>query len=345
MIAGNLLGGSAGDRFGMRRTAIVALTVSALCCLSLPWLPSAVLAVVSGIGGFAGGATRPVLSGVVAGQLPPERRREGVALSRTAMNAGAILGPPVGALLSSHAFGLVFVVDGATTLLLVAVIVRFVPVGEQVSRVVVGSLPQALVRDRALRRLVVGIVCVDTVYRLMYTVLPLQLRDSGVPTLGYAVLLSLNSVVIVLAEAPLALRFRDRPAVGVIATGFVLVGAGFAVLGTLALGLPLPLVAATVMMLVVTVGEMLYKPTATAYAADLAPDGMVGRYQSAYSAASISGTLLSPVIGGAVYAVAPVAVWPLACLLALVGAWHLLGHAPWRRGSERAFPVTRSGQA
>jgi MFS family permease len=324
VILGNLAGGSAGDRFGLRPTALVALTTSAACCLVLPWLPTVALVLVAGTGGFAGGCARPLMSALVAGGLPTSRRREAIALSRSAMNAGAVLGPPLGALLSGRDFGLVFVLDGATTLLLVVIVALRVPAGRD-ARAGEGPSPSmwsAFVRDHALRRLLLGIVAVDTVYRLMYTVLPLQLRDSSVPIVGYALLLALNSVVIVLVEAPLALRLREHRAVAVISTGCVAVGVGFLVLAV-APGLA----GATVMMLVVTGGEMLYKPTATAYAADLAPKGMLGRYQSAYSAASISGTLLSPVLGGALYQLAPALVWPAACALALVAGW-------WIRGSS-----------
>lgn len=72
--------------------------------------------------------------------------------------------------------------------------------------------------------------------------------------------------------------------------------------------------------LVISVGEMLYKPTATAYAAELAPDGAAGRYQSVYASASIGGMVLSPLLGTSLYAVAPWAVWPAAGLIALATA-------------------------
>ena len=98
-----------------------------------------------------------------------------------------------------------------------------------------------------------------------------------------------------------------------IALGLVLVGLGF-----LVLAVSPGIGAAAVMVVVVTVGEMLYKPTATAYAADLAPAGMLGRYQSAYASASISGTLLSPIIGGALYQAAPTLLWPLAAVVAVL---------------------------
>jgi MFS family permease len=65
---------------------------------------------------------------------------------------------------------------------------------------------------------------------------------------------------------------------------------------------------------------MLYKPTATAHAADLAPDGMVGRYQSIYASASIGGMLLAPLLGTAAYTASPRGVWFAAALLPWVAA-------------------------
>jgi MFS family permease len=318
-IVGNLAGGSLGDRFGMRRSALACLVASSVSCAVVPLVPTVGLAVVMAARGLAGGATRPLLSATIAGELPPARRREGIALSRSVLNAGTVVGPPVGALLAAHAFAAVFVVDGLTGLLLAALIFRFVPrddvAAARAGSRAAGSLWAALRRDAALRRLLLGIVAVDTTYRLLYTVLPVQLADQGVSAMAYGLLVSLNCIVIVVAEAPLALALRDRPAPAVIAAGF-----GFVGLAYLVLGISPGLVLAVVAMVVLTVGEMLYKPTATAHAADLAPAGMTGRYQSAYGAASISGTMLSPALGGAVYDVAPGLLWPLAGVVALTAA-------------------------
>ena len=130
-ILGNLTGGSIGDRFGMRRASLVALAVSAVTCAAVPVVgPTWALAALVAVRGLAGGATRPLLSATIASELPADRRREGVALSRSVLNAGTVIGPPLGALLSGQAFGAVFVVDGATTLLLCLLIYRFVPVDD-----------------------------------------------------------------------------------------------------------------------------------------------------------------------------------------------------------------------
>lgn len=334
-IVGNLTGGSLGDRFGIRRLLLLALATSAVTCVAVPLAPTWAIAALVAVRGLAGGATRPLMSATVTSELPPERRREGVALTRSVLNAGTVIGPPLGALLSGHAFAAVFVVDGATTALLLGLIARFVPhddveLARATSRAA-GTLWSALCRDTRLRRLLLGIVAVDATYRLTYTVLPVQLAQQGVPTVAYGLLVSLNCLLIVAAEAPIALALRDRPAVPVVAAGFGLVGLAY-----LVLGVSPGLVLAVVAMVVLTAGEMLYKPTATAHVADLAPLGMAARYQSAYAAASISGTVVSPVVGGAVYDAAPGLVWPLAGVVAaLAGALLYLSS----RTSDTRLPV------
>ena len=336
-IVGNLTGGSVGDRFGLRRCTLALLAASALMCAAVPLAPLWALAPLVAVRGLAGGATRPLLSALVAVELPADRRREGIALSRAVSNAGTVIGPPLGALLAASHFPAVFVVDGASTLLLVWLIHRHVPTEDagaaRLAARSAGSLASALRRDRELVRLLLAIVAVDTAYRLMYTVLPVQLADSGAPTLAYGLLISLNCIVIVAAEAPIALALRDRPAAPVVAAGIGLVGVAYLLLG-LAPGLMLAVVA----VLVITVGEMLYKPTATAYAADLAPAGMAGRYQSAYGAASISGTMLSPALGGPLYDAAPALVWPLAGVLALTAGAYLYWSSSSSRTTRTASP-------
>ena len=95
--------------------------------------------------------------------------------------------------------------------------------------------------------------------------MPLVLRDAGSPAVAYGVLIGASSVVIVLLEAPLAIRLRSHQLVPGDRCGFrAWSGIGLAVLGRLA-GASM---GAAVAVAVITAGEMLYKPTATAHVAD-----------------------------------------------------------------------------
>ena len=321
-IAGNLLGGSLGDRVGLRSALAVTKGVALATCLAFPVCPRPALLPLALVCGLAGGMGRPLLSAVVASGLPSGLRREAIAWSRAAFNAGTVIGPPVGGLLAAHHFGWVFVVDGLTSAVLLVTVLRFVPRAERARAAVPHGMLGALRADRSMRAVVVSVLGVDTTYRLLYTALPLFLVDRHAPAWLYGVTVSLNALGIVLLEPQVARRLASRPPHAVIRTGYALVGLGWLVLAVV------PTVAgALVTVVVITAGEMLYKPTATAHAADLAPPGMEGRYQSLYAAASIGGMLLSPLLGTTLYGAHPALVWPAAAVLALVAAHHL-GRVP-----------------
>jgi MFS family permease len=328
-IAGNLSGGWFGDRFGLRRTLLFAIGGWLLCCLAVPVAPTAMLPALVSVSGAVGGAGRPVMSALVAMAIPGDLRRAGIALSRSINNAGMIIGPPLGALFAAYDFDLLFVFDALTSAALWFVIRARVP---RLAGIAPAAAGGGLLRSLRARPGVLGllgaIVAIDTVYRLQYSVLPLWLRDHGEPAVAYGAMISLSCVIIALAEAAVAVRLRAHAALRVIGAGFALVGVGYLLLGT-----GLGLVAAVAMMVVVTAGEMLYKPTATAHVADAAPDGMAGRYQSLYGAASIGGMMLSPALGTALYERVPALVWPVGGTLALLVAAGTLATgrrlAPW----------------
>jgi len=127
--------------------------------------------------------------------------------------------------------------------------------------------------------------------------------------------LSAPGAIIVLLEPRVARRLASRPALQVIGAGYAVVGVGWLVLGAVR-----SVLSAFAAVLVISVGEMLYKPTATAHAADLAPAGMQRRYQSLYASASIGGILLSPLLGTTLYGAAPRLVWPCATVVAFAAA-------------------------
>jgi predicted MFS family arabinose efflux permease len=125
----------------------------------------------------------------------------------------------------------------------------------------------------------------------------------------------------VLLELPLTSLTQRLPARPVMATGLLLEGFGFALT---AIALDVPLLAVTV--LIWTLGEIVYAPIASAYVIDIAPPHMRGRYQGAWGFTFALALILAPVLGTAVFAVSPTALWigcgalgALAALLVLAG--------------------------
>jgi MFS family permease len=347
LITGSFAGGFVGDRFGVWRSLLASRFGWAVLCLCVPLTPGFLVAGIVGVAGLVSGAGRPLSFALVGAALPADRRREGMALSRTATNLGFAIGPPLGALLAAWNFGLIFVADALTTVVLALIVWRYVPraatrgvPAEAVARVPAG-LWRSLRADPRVVAVLVTVLVVDTVYRQMLTPLPLLLRDLGEPAVAYGLLLAANGAIIVVFEAPIAVALRHRPALTVIAGGYTLVGVGY-----LAIGVVASLAAAALAMVVITAGEMLYKPTATAHVADRAPDGMAGRYQGLYAGASTGGMLLAPALGGFAYEHTPTLIWP-ACAVFAVGAATVVWWAGRRavRSSHGAHPLLPGRQA
>nr|WP_182541537.1 MFS transporter [Nocardioides ginsengisegetis] len=340
MLVGNFTGGRWGDRFGHRRTLMACSTVSGLGIASVPWLPVEALAVALPVFAYLA-ATASVSTGALSA-LAVSRgdRRTSVAVGRAASNAGFVIGPPLGALIISQSYDALFVIDGLMTLAIRFAVAPFLPHDQpHVMRdASAPSLWRALRADRALMTLLPAVVLVDIVYRQLYTTVPIHLRDAGQPVALYTALNAIGSGLILLLEIPVAQRLKRRSSYPIIATGYLLVGAGFALFG-----LPVSAATAILAMVVLTAGEILYKTTATAHVLDAAPDHLVGQYQGLYTGAATSGTMLAAPIGTAIYATAPALLWPLCGVAGAIAAVAVLSSG--RGQAPRSPAATPSGSA
>ncbi|MFG3286860.1 MFS transporter [Streptomyces sp. NPDC048111] len=346
LVAGNFTGGWFGDVYGHRRALLAgaALSGSALCVVAL--LPTAALYVVLPLAQYAAGVVRAATSALIAVGVPEGARRQGFAVMRFASNAGFTIGPPLGALAAARfSYDWLFVADGVGTLLFAAYAARVLP-GRGAGRPAVPratggpGLAAELKARPAVLVLLAAIVCVDLVYRQQYCTLPVFLGDHGFDARAYGWLLAINGGVILCLELPAAHALRRHAPLPVIGAGLVLVGLGYAALVPGASP-----GAAVALMVSLTLGEILYKTTATAYVADQAPAHAQGRFQSLYAGASISGQVLAPPLGGALYAAAPGLLWPLCAGLAVLAGVVVLGagRLPGRGPAADTGPSLETG--
>ncbi|MFK0256893.1 MFS transporter [Streptomyces sp. NPDC090445] len=346
LVAGNFTGGWYGDRFGHRRVLLAASTLGGLTLMSFPLLPAAGLYAALPLAQYASGVVRAANSALVAVTVPEGARRQAFAVVRCVSNGGFTLGPPLGALIATGlSYDWLFVGDGLGTLLFALWTARVVPARAAARTPAAGpdAAPDrglwAELRARPAVLAVLGAVLVtDLVYRQQYGTFPVFLADHGLDTRDFGFVIALNGAVILLLELPAAVALRARPPLPVIGAGLLLVGAAYAAL------LPGAGVGTAASMIVLlSLGEILYKTTATAYVADQAPEHAVGRFQSLYAGVSVSGVVLGPPLGGALYAAAPGLLWPLCAVLAGGAGAAVLyaGRRPLRHGPSPA-PETGS---
>ncbi|MFF3337225.1 MFS transporter [Streptomyces flavidovirens] len=330
LVAGNFTGGwfgdlpralnsrsSRGGPIGHRRTLLTASVLAGAGLVALPALPDVLLYAALPLAQYAQGVVRASNSALIAVSVPDGSRRQGFAVMRVAGNAGFTVGAPLGALVSAEfSYTLIFVADGVGTLLFALYAALVLPgaraaVRRPRSRPAPGVWRELRARPTVLV-LLVSIFFADIVYRQMFSTVPVFLGDHGMDTRAYGWLIAINGAVILCLELPAAVVLRRRAPLTIVGVGLVLVGLGY---GALTLGASLSV--AVVMMLLLTAGEILYKTPATAYVADQAPEHAQGRFQSLYAGVSVSGVILAPPLGGALYETAPALLWPLSAALAL----------------------------
>ncbi|MFI5807431.1 MFS transporter [Streptomyces sp. NPDC051561] len=322
LVSGNFTGGWFGDRFGHRRALLCAAVLAGSTLVLLPLVPVVALYAVLPLCNYAQGAVRACNSALIAVTVPDHVRRQGFAVMRAASNAGFTVGAPLGALVATQfSYTSIFVADGIGTLLFAAYAARVLPArgrSKSPGGTAAGggrrSIRRELLDRPAVIVLLVASFFADLVYRQLFSTFPLFLTDHGFDAQTYGWLFAINGGVILLLELPATAALRRFAPLAIVGTGLILVGLGY---GLLVLGAGIAL--AATMMLLLTAGEILYKTPANAFVADQAPEHAQGRFQSLYAGVSVSGVVLAPPLGGALYVAAPGLLWPL-CLGVAVAA-------------------------
>nr|WP_280874689.1 MFS transporter [Streptomyces pseudovenezuelae] len=297
-----VVGGALADRYGIRP---VVLAGCVLRIAGFGWLGYAgetwsVVGAVLLIG-FAAALFSPAVESEVARQAVLLEQSGGgsrtrvLALFTVAGQAGAFVGPLLGALLLGVDFRAVCLAGAGIFVLVLAghawLLPQHIP-GRARTRLK-GGLP-LLLRNRRFLALCCAYGAYLLAYNQLYLALPAEVERAVGSQAPLAWLFALSSLLVVTAQLPVTgwattrLTLRRSMVMGLvlIATGFALVAAARPAdtTGTTAL---LPAAGFVVLL---TLGQMLIAPAARAWIPDLAQDGRLGLYTGALS--SVSGLIV-----------------------------------------------------
>lgn len=297
-----LIGGILSDRFGRKTVMIVSLFGMSLVFVGYSYTVHPVLlALLSITNGLYGSFFDPVSKALLADVTEKEMRVRVFSFNYLSINVGHAIGPLIGA-----GAGLS---GGATPFLITAIVYFLYPIvllgmlkrfniqkieTEETGAELYSSL-QVLIRDRALKWLVLGGVLSMTVHGQMSVTLSQHLERSMPNAVWlFSVLLSLNSLVVIIGQIPLSRWVEKKePFIGV-ASGSVLLA-----VGEIGFAFSSGWTAYIVSMILFTIGEVLLVPSEYAMIDRITPDGMRGTY---YGGATLSnlGNFLGPWVGSMV---------------------------------------------
>ncbi|MFE0800198.1 MDR family MFS transporter [Streptomyces sp. NPDC058812] len=297
-----VVGGALADRYGIRPVVLAGcvLRIAGFGWLGFAERTWAVVAAVLLIG-FAAALFSPAVESEVARQAVVWEEEGGgdrtrvLALFTVAGQAGAFVGPLLGALLLAVDFRTACLAGAGVFVLVLAGHAWLLPqriAGRARVRVKGGA--RLLLRNRRFLALCCAYGAYLLAYNQLYLALPAEVERAAGSQAPLAWLFALSSLLVVTAQLPVTRWAGERlPPRRSMVVGLVLIAAGFAVV---AVARPAGwtgtggLVPAAGFVVLLTLGQMLVAPVARAWVPDLAEDGRLGLYTGALS--SVSGLIV-----------------------------------------------------
>jgi MFS family permease len=321
-------GGLLSDRLGRRPLILGGLAGSAFCAFAFYFASSVwALLLLVPLWGLCFSMMRPAMRAYVVDVVDPSLHVEAFGIDRLVSNAAFALGPPLGALVITVAsLRDTFLVTAVTELCFLVIALRWLP--ESRPATTVSEEPPRLseaLHDRRLLVLALGTALAWFLFAVYDEVFGVFLHEErGLAISTWGLLFTINPVLVVLTQYPVARWASGRSARLVLAAGALLNGLAVFLL------LPFTGIAVVVVSIVLlTGGEVLLSPVSSALAGALAPEHLRGAYQAVldcgYGAASMPAVALGLFLVGRgdfgwLLGAAPViAVGAVACFSALPG--------------------------
>ena len=264
---------------------------------------------------------------MVADLIPDTQRTDAYALMRMANNAGVAIGPIIGGFLAIISYDYVFIL-GSVAMLFYGLMIAFftqesLPTQSNANHKVnpiSGYKPVFL--DRLFLSTIGAFTLSSIAAVTVFTILPVYVKENfGIAENGYGMILACNAIMIVLFQFSVTRITQRYSPLFMLAIGTV-----FWAIGLGAVAISKSFWFFVISMIIVTMGELIASPTATALAAHLAPEALRGRYMSLYSLTITLSSGLGPVFGGLLNdLISPSAVWYGGAMVSILCViWFLL---------------------
>jgi len=345
-LVGSMIGGALTDKFGRRKLILFGLTFSGLSSLlfGFAWDIKILYPLVI-IVGLLSRVASPAHDAMVADILPEAKRQEGYGIMRVAFNYAWILGTALGGLIAARSFLALFVTDAVLSVSVALILYRFLPETKPAShteakkdesflKTVAGY--RIVVRDFAFMGFIVAGIVALIVYQQQYSSFPVYLRDvHHIDSKAYGTMLSITGLEVVIFQFWISRTIRKYSPFLMMMLSAIFFMIGFGMInfvGSFALFI--------VVVIIITIGEMIFFPTSSALAASFAPADMRGRYMAVANLAWAIPATIGPGAAGLILdGHNPHLLWYVGGILCAVSALGFYSLHMWLGTQKRFVPV------
>ncbi|GED72172.1 MFS transporter [Brevibacillus reuszeri] len=298
---GGFIAGTLSDRIGRRRVMLGALYVWTLVFVGFALSKNPmVLLLLNMAGGLCRSFYEPVSQALMADVTPPEKRFRVFSLRYTAINVGVAVGPIAGAVLAKTSVALPFMITAIIYLFYVISLQGLLNKfgikqieGQKKETVTFGKAFSVVVKDKAFRLYMIAGVLGAVGYSQMSSTLAKFAEMTVVNgTELFAILMSVNAVVVVLMQLPLTSWAEKKTPLTAIFVGNVMYA-----LGDIGYAFASSWLIFIIAMVLFTFGEILTFTAGDVLIDRMAPEEMRGSYYGAKSFSNL-GQFIGPWMGG-----------------------------------------------
>ena len=318
-----LIAGSLADRFGRKRIMVFSLVSAGLIYfLYIPKHPFLIYAVLMALSGLVEPMYRVGSTAMVADMLPEETRTGGYALQRMVTNIGLTIGPVLSGILILKSYALMFSISASCLIIFGLFIFFFIKETlDQVSNE--NEIEEVKEKSNYITILknTPFMIFSSSLFLTMACSVPTFVNltayaneNFAIPESQLSLLLTTNALMVIVFQFAVTRITEKYDPKRILTIGGVLyaLGTGSIVFGS-------TLWAFIISMVIITIGEIIYMPTSTTMAANMAPAHMRGRYMSVYNLAIELAVGVGPVMAGYLNDfLFPKAIWIGCMLLALL---------------------------
>ncbi len=266
-----------------------------------------------------GAVFRPAANAMVSDILPPDKRLEGYAITRSAGNLGWAVGPAIGGYMASYSYGFLFVIAAVVTIISGVVFALFLKTSNSVQNTDKFTFRDILdIKDdpNLLYHSMLIFILYLVVAQLIATFSIYAVEIVGLSENQLGLIYTVNGLLVATLQIPITKLLQHKSFTFQLSLGAFIYAVGYSFIGLFSTFEYL-----MISIIIVTFGEMFMSPPSLALTSKMAPKGRMGRYMGIFGFFVASGWSFGPMYGGFIlehFADKPLIAWMLISSLAVI---------------------------